>query len=323
MAENVTEFDWSIHSSDIMNVSFTTDNGEVLDLSMSVIDTETRIFEIVDPFALNLGEQEPQEPREPERGEQEQREPEPDSTLIGVQLETSIADTTIDGIMQKSFVQELIQRAEIRNEHYEIQFKEKMLMKIKMDFKNRFFKHSAAKFLHDTFGEMINDVRFVRWLAKGIDMRPYKLQTNLENYKREHVARNSLPEKVRDDIYKFWLFEENSIPSTDRRSGKDKVQISKMKYLQEYKHLKDIHDENITESSQVSKKTGNVKTYFSAQRMIYTKPMAQLHQKFLKSTESSCSLSTFKRYKPFYIGSPTEREKESCLCIRCQNAHLL
>ena len=32
--------------------------------------------------------------------------------------------------------------------------------------------------------------------------------------------------------------------------------------------------------------------------------------------------SIFFKYKPFYITPPTEREKESYLCIKCQNAHL-
>ena len=33
--------------------------------------------------------------------------------------------------------------------------------------------------------------------------------------------------------------------------------------------------------------------------------------------------STFFKYKPCYITPPTEREKESWVCIECQNAHLL
>ena len=33
--------------------------------------------------------------------------------------------------------------------------------------------------------------------------------------------------------------------------------------------------------------------------------------------------STFYRYKPFYVVAASEREKESCLCSICLNAHLL
>ena len=29
----------------------------------------------------------------------------------------------------------------------------------------------------------------------------------------------------------------------------------------------------------------------------------------------------FHKLKPFYISPPTENEKESCLCIKCQNSH--
>ena len=44
---------------------------------------------------------------------------------------------------------------------------------------------------------------------------------------------------------------------------------------------------------------------------------------FKKGVDLDCSLATFYNFKPFYIGPPTEREKESCLCIKCQNTHLL
>ena len=36
-----------------------------------------------------------------------------------------------------------------------------------------------------------------------------------------------------------------------------------------------------------------------------------------------CSYSLLYKYKPFYTIPHTEREQQSCLCIRCQNSHLL
>ena len=36
-----------------------------------------------------------------------------------------------------------------------------------------------------------------------------------------------------------------------------------------------------------------------------------------------CSFSTFNKNPPFHISPSTEREKALCLCIKCQNAHLL
>ena len=92
--------------------------------------------------------------------------------------------------------------------------------------------------------------------------------------------------------------------------------------MQEYKHLKNVHDENCKEKNVALKKTSKVKTYITAHRKIYTKPVRQLHQKFKENFDFTYSLSTLYKYKPFNIGPPTEQEKESCLCIKCENAHL-
>ena len=71
------------------------------------------------------------------------------------------------------------------------------------------------------------------------------------------------------------------------------------------------------------KKTGRGKTYITTHRKIYTKSTTHLYQDFCKSTGITCSFTTFRKYKPFYRGPPTEREKKSCLCSNYQNAHLL
>ena len=83
-------------------------------------------------------------------------------------------------------------------------------------------------------------------------------------------------------------------------------------------------DLNITEQDTQLKKTGNIKKYMFAHRRIYMCPLQEMHRNFLlKNTGLKCSLSTSIKYKPFYISPPTEREKESCLCKKCQNVHAL
>ena len=58
--------------------------------------------------------------------------------------------------------------------------------------------------------------------------------------------------------------------------------------------------------------------------MIYTKTIRKIHTDFVASRDNiQFSLSTFFRYKPFYITPLSEREKESYLCTKCQNVHLL
>ena len=55
-----------------------------------------------------------------------------------------------------------------------------------------------------------------------------------------------------------------------------------------------------------------------SQHMIYTKTIRKMHRDFVASRDNiQCSLSTFFRYKPFYITPPSERENELCLCIKC------
>ena len=72
----------------------------------------------------------------------------------------------------------------------------------------------------------------------------------------------------------------------------------------------------------VLRKIGTKKKYMTAQQMVYTRPVKKIYQAFVE-TRFACSISTFIKYKPFYITEPTEREKESCLCKKCLNAHLL
>ena len=62
--------------------------------------------------------------------------------------------------------------------------------------------------------------------------------------------------------------------------------------------------------------TGTRKTYMYAQSMVYTQPFRKLFDLFEEKESKKCSLSTSIKYKSFYIASPTDREKESCLCKR-------
>ena len=111
--------------------------------------------------------------------------------------------------------------------------------------------------------------------------------------------------------------------STDRRSGREEVGISKLKYLKDYKHFELINDENLAEKRVCFEKEWNSKKYICGQRMVYTKPIRKMFQSFTEKDGKRCSMSTFLKYKPFHITDPTERQKESCLCKRCLNAHLL
>ena len=154
-----------------------------------------------------------------------------------------------------------------------------------------------------------------------MNYKPIRLFNLLKNCEKLPASKNVRPCDIHEKIYQFWLHPETSVVSTDRREGRDKIKISKLNYLN--RQLNAIQDDNIEEQTIAFKKTGNKKTYVTAQRLAYTKSVRELHKKFMELSGIDCFYSLFYKYKPFYVIPPTEREQESCLCIRCQNSHLL
>ena len=104
------------------------------------------------------------------------------------------------------------------------------------------------------------------WLANKFDYFPSKLKTLIDNHEKVLFPRNCLPNDVLKEIYHFWI--KNSIPSRDKRSGRDEMCITKMKYMHVHKHTLDFEDENITEFTKI-KKNWTSKSYMKSQRMIY------------------------------------------------------
>ena len=54
--------------------------------------------------------------------------------------------------------------------------------------------------------------------------------------------------------------------------------------------------------------------------------ICRIHQKLCKefnATHVPVSLTTLFKFKLFYCVLPSEKEKQSCACINCQNSHLL
>ena len=60
-----------------------------------------------------------------------------------------------------------------------------------------------------------------------------------------------------------------------------------------------------------------------ASKRIYTDSVRKLLQRFNETQEKPISLSTFFKLKPFYCLKPSEKEKQSCLCLNCLNPHVI
>ena len=152
-----------------------------------------------------------------------------------------------------------------------------------------------------------------------------RLGSLLRSYKNgiTNLPGRQIPSDVHKAVYNFSLEPSNSVDSTDSRSDRNVIRVSKLSYLLIYKHFEGINDNNITEKETTFSKTGNKKTYMVANCKMYTKSVREMHKEFCKETALNCSLSNFWKYRPFYLFPPTERSKESCLCKICQNAHNL
>ena len=162
-----------------------------------------------------------------------------------------------------------------------------MKEKISADSKDRFTKHNAVKFLVESLEDLTNDTYFIPWLSQRLNYQRCRLQQIIKNYilSEIHKIRHSPFVNTDQKRYNIWSKPENLITSTDRRSGRDKVRISKRKYLEEYRHVQSIQDENIEMKEIKLKKTGTKKTYMYVQRMVYTQPVQKLFDLF-KEKES-------------------------------------
>ena len=69
-------------------------------------------------------------------------------------------------------------------------------------------------------------------------------------------------------------------------------------------------------------KSGTKKVFYNWSK-IFSESFRALHIKLNATQAKNVLFSAFYAYKPCYVSKPTEKEKESCMCIDCLNPHLL
>ena len=167
--------------------------------------------------------------------------------------------------------------------------------------------------MRSCFDEMLDDEGFLHWLGSAFGFKPNRLRKLLSD-SQTNKRNSKLPLSCFQEIYNFWI--ENSITST--HSTNNMKRISKKAFLQQYKN---IVDENLIEK-EIPLKNGS-KTVYTATKMVYVESIRKLLKEFNNARDCPVSLTTFFTYKPFYCVLPSEKEKQSCVCINCQNPHLL
>ena len=230
-----------------------------------------------------------------------------------------------DSVNQFNFLKEPKDRARKRGIDHGEHFRNKVLNKLKTDMKSSDSKSSAGKCLIESFGDLLDDYNFVYWLAEQLELKPCRLKETIKNAYKEFTPRDSTPTSSLQSIYNFWLGEENSIISNDRRNGRNAARIPKATYLSKYGNFV---APNIEVEDVILKKTNTVKRYDTLKYHVwYTRKVL------------SCFILNIWKIIPISIvlgvrSSSTDHfkvkcncrlhftlEKQSCLCIVCQNAH--
>ena len=75
-----------------------------------------------------------------------------------------------------------------------------------------------------------------------------------------------------------------------------------------YRDFKEITNDNVQEEKKTHKKGLKVKMVVATKR-IYTDSVRTLHKRFNEDQEHPILLTTFFKYKPFYVLKPSEKEK--------------
>ena len=119
--------------------------------------------------------------------------------------------------------------------------------------------------------------------------------------------------ELKQIIFDTW--NEYSIVTVDRRNGRDHVKITKSVFLSRVGELT-FPDINV----EYFNKRNNEMVRIT--RHISTKTVREMRELIFSKLGFYVSIGSFLASKPFYILNPTEREKQSCMCLLCLNLRL-
>ena len=235
--------------------------------------------------------------------------PAPDDSSIAAELTLHdsiplIPETSPLIFARRSRLESFIEKI-VANIDYATTFNSCVKSHLKKELKEN--RRKAVIYMRECFGTLLDDENFLRWLSREVDYKPYLLKNLVSSKPSSNRKSYSVPQQ---EVYDFWL--QNSITSND--STNSTKRISKMSFMRNFKEIK---DENIREEEKTHKKGSKLKMVVATKR-IYTDSVRTLHKRFNEDQEHPISLTAFFKHKPFYVLKPSEKEKQSCLCIYCQ-----
>ena len=95
-----------------------------------------------------------------------------------------------DSDNQFNFLKELKDHGRKQDIDHKVHFRNKVLNKLQMDMKSCTSKRSAAKFLVESFGDLLDDFNFACWLAKQLELKSCRLKEIIKNAYTEFTPWN-------------------------------------------------------------------------------------------------------------------------------------
>ena len=166
-------------------------------------------------------------------------------------------------------------------------------------------------------GCVILDDDLRSWLKKSLGIRKGRFHKRLFSWLRprtqlEKRGRPSLNTALRQLIFDVWI--ENSTISVDRRDGRDMFRIPMRVFREKY------HD---IETSLVSIHTSKCNQEMDqAPRYMCHVTIRKIKEILKEKHNVSISLGSAHDIQPFFVVTPSDREKLECLCTTCCNARL-
>ena len=173
--------------------------------------------------------------------------------------------------------------------------------------------HSDSLFstLHAYLDNLLYNEKIQVHIYKALNIPRYRFLIRLNRYQSNIRSFRGNPGLVlgqKQLIHDTWLAHANI--TVDRRNGRDIVNMTKSKYDIQYAGI---------ECPLVEVSSNKRSVIVNAPRYIATETMHATQHKL----ENKFSYGSIFKYRPFFVGLATEREKLGCLCKICLNARLL
>ena len=168
--------------------------------------------------------------------------------------------------------------------------------------------------LYAAFGARLpDDDNLQNWLAKSLGMRSRRFKERLKKWLTPNNGlrrgRPKITPEIAQKIFDLWVV--NSTISVDRRDGRDLVRIPMKDYQKRYQGIECSLVKSYTNKRNIE--------MAQAPRYICHKTVREMveiiEEKICKQSRGSVP-----NFRPFFVLTPTEREKLECLCTVCCNA---